>query len=77
MIKKIRQSSDFFNLGIDKSGLIGYTILKKERYRKMTKKQIVDELEKYTELFPNRQAFERMLKPHLEKLLEDFQKKNQ
>lgn len=41
----------------------------------MTKKEIVNELEKYTTLIPNRQAFERMQKVHLENLLKDFQKK--
>lgn len=41
----------------------------------MTKKEIVNELEKYTTLIPNRQAFEKMQKIHLENLLKDFQKK--
>ena len=42
----------------------------------MTKKQIVDELELYTTLVPNRRTFERDLKYNLIELLIYFRKKN-
>lgn len=40
----------------------------------MTKKELVDELETYTVLIPNRKAFERGLKTDLIAIVESFRK---
>ena len=61
--------------GVDFYGKVCYHIITEREEKEMTKKEIVNELEKYTTLIPNRQAFEKMQKVHLENLLKDFQKK--